>query len=325
VTERDPYLLLERLLRARRFDELLVANADEIKGHYHVSIGLESTAVALAIHRQPGDTITTTYRNHAHLAALGSDLAVMFAEVFGRDLGPQRGRAGSTHLADPNVGIMHTSAMVSGGVSQAVGLAYAGTRTTADAVCFCFFGDGAFGEGAVHESLNLASLWELPVVFVCENNAPPANGKANAFQSASSLLAIAEVNAVPGDAVDAREPSATSEALGRLTGEARAGRGPRFLEARAAQWQGSTTFFPHDATGRTDLRDAGRSGGDAWRDRDDPVLNECRRLLSAGVPMETLLSVDEHVTDEVENALEAGRKAAPAPSEAAITDVVAMP
>jgi TPP-dependent pyruvate/acetoin dehydrogenase alpha subunit len=325
VTEPVPRLLLEPLLRARRFDELLVANADEIKGHYHVSIGLESTAVALSVHRRPGDTITTTYRNHAHLAALGSDLAVMFAEVLGRDLGPQRGRGGSTHLSDPMVGVMHTSAMVSGGVSQALGLAYARIRTTADAVCFCYFGDGAFGEGAVHESLNLASLWELPVVFVCENNASPFDGKANAFQSARSLLAIAEVNAVPGEAVDARHPAATTETMGRLTAEVRAGGGPRFLEARAAQWEGSTSFFPHDATGRTDVRDAGRRCGDDWRDRDDPVLNECRRLLAAGVSMESLVSLDERVTDEVEHALDIGRKATTAPPGAATSDVVASP
>lgn len=325
MTEPDPHLLLAPLLRARRFDELLVANADEIKGHYHVSIGLESTAVALSVHRRPGDTITTTYRNHAHLAALGSDLAVMFAEVLGRDRGSQRGRGGSTHLADPSVGIMHTSAMVSGGVSQALGLAYAGMRKTANAVCFCFFGDGAFGEGAVHESLNLASLWELPVVFVCENNASPADGKANAFQSASSLLAITEVNAVPGEVVDAREPAATTDALGHLTAEVRAGRGPRFLEARAAQWAGSTTFFPHDATGWTDVRDAGRECGDVWRGRDDPVLNECRRLLGAGVPIESLVSLDERVTDEVKDALDVAQKAPSAPSDAAFTDVVAPP
>ncbi|MGQ0804377.1 MAG: thiamine pyrophosphate-dependent dehydrogenase E1 component subunit alpha [Actinomycetota bacterium] len=321
----EPGLLLEPLLRARRFDELLVASAREIRGHYHVSIGLESTAAALAVHRRAGDMVTTTYRNHAHLAALGSDLAVMFAEVLGRDLGPQRGRAGSTHLADPELGILHTSAMVSGGVSQALGLAYAGARREADSVCFCFFGDGAFGEGPVHESLNLARLWELPVVFVCENNAAPEHGRANAYQSAASLLAIAEVHGVAGEAVDARQPAATAEALGRLTYFVRAGGGPRFLEARAAQWEGSTTFFPHDATGRTDVHDAVRPCGDSWRDHDDPVLNECRRLLGAGVAVETLVSLDERVSAAVEEALAAGRQAPVAPPEAALRDVIGSP
>ena len=323
MTSADPDALLAPLLRARRFDEQLMAHADQIRGHYHVSVGMEGTAVALAACRRDGDTVSTTYRNHAHLAAMGSDLETMFGEVLGRDVGHQRGRGGSIHLSDPDLGVLHTSAMVSGGVPQALGLAYGRARTHPEASCFCIFGDGAMGEGAVHESLNLASLWSLPVVFVCENNAPPADGQASAMQAAPSFLAIAELHRTPGEVVDARHPALVVEAMGRLAAETRQGGGPRFLEARAAAWEGNQSFFPHDATGPTDVADAARGHDDPWRSDDDPVLNECRRLLEAGVSMTELAEVDRRVSAEVGAAFAAAERAPVADPGAALTDVVA--
>ena len=317
----EPTELLEALVRARRFDEVMLAHADALRGHYHVSIGLEATAAALALVRRPGDLITTSYRNHAHLAALGSDLSMMFAEIFGRDLGPQRGRAGSTHLSDPALGVLHTSAMVSGGVPIALGHAFALARARAGAVCFCFFGDGAFGEGAVHESLNLASLWSLPVVFVCENNASPRGERANDYQSAPSLLAIAEAHRVRGRAVDARQPAAVLDALGTLTDEVRGGTGPRFLDAQAAAWPGNATFFPQDATGPTDLRDAAQQIDDPWRSVDDPLLNECRRLLAREVRMAAMLELDAAVRAQVTRAADRALRAPMPPPDVAFADV----
>src|SRR5262245_2852099 len=322
MTAIGPTDLLEPLLLARRFDELLLANADAVRGHLHVSIGLEATAAALPQVRRAGDLVTTTYRNHAHLAALGSDLVVMYAEIFGRDLGHQRGRAGSTHLSDPGLGMLHTSAMVSGGVPIALGQAHALIRSRAGAVCFCFFGDGAFGEGAVHESLNLASLWRLPIVFVCENNAAPGTDRANDYQSAASLLALAEAHGIHGTAVDGRHPAAVLEALEALTGDVRDGSGPRFLDAQAGRWPGNATFFPHDATGPTDLRDAQGDADDAWRSTDDPVLNECRRLLATGFALDHMLDIDRRITAEVDDAVRRARLAPVAPPDTAFRDVV---
>ena len=190
-------------------------------------------------------------------------------------------------------------------------------------MCFCFFGDGAFGEGAVHESLNLASVWCLPVVLVCENNAAQRDGQANDYQSASSLLAIAEVHGVPGCAVDARHPGAVLESLESLTEAVRAGRGPRFLDAQAGSWPGNATFFPHDATGPTDLRDAEAPVDDQWRSVDDPLLNECRRLLAENVPMASMLRLDDTVRAEVDKAVRRAH-AAPVPCpEVAFADVCA--
>lgn len=325
MTASETGRLLEPLLRARRFDEGMLRLAPDIRGHFHVSIGFEATAVALAVARRERDLVSTTYRNHAHLAALGSDVAVMFAEVLGRDLGHQRGRSGSIHLSDPDVGLLHTSAMVSAGVPLAAGLAFALRRNAPGAVCFACFGDGAVGEGGVHETLNIAALWELPILFVCENNAPPAEDRANDYQAAPSLVALAQANSIPGADVDARDTESTVETFARLTEEVRGGAGPRFLDAHCPRWPGSEGFWPRDATGATDLTDAAGTRGERWFDDNDPVLREARRLLRAGVSMEDLLAVDERVRREIDAAIGRARAAPVPPAEAAMTDVVGPP
>jgi pyruvate dehydrogenase E1 component alpha subunit len=147
-------------------------------------------------------------------------------------------------------------------------------------------------------------------------------GRANAMQSAESLLAIAQAHRVPGTEVDATDAADTTDALLHLTAEARDGGGPRFLDAQAGQWPGNTTFFPH-GTGATDLADARRPVDDQWRAHDDPVLNEIRRLLAAGLPLDALAAVDRDVVQEVTEAV-AAALAAPAPEpDLALRDVVA--
>jgi pyruvate dehydrogenase E1 component alpha subunit len=212
--------------------------------------------------------------------------------------------------------------MVSGGVPIALGYALALARTEPGAVCFACFGDGAFGEGAVHESLNIASLWRLPVMFICEDNAVAGDDRANAMQSASSLSAIAEVHRVPGTVVDARDAAATVDALTRLTADVRAGAGPRFVDAQTGTWPGNASFFPYDATGPTDLRDAVAPVEDQWLAHDDPVLGECRRLLDAGVTLDALHDVDADVRTEVDAALARALAAPAPPPKVAFADVV---
>src|SRR5665213_4322206 len=138
---------LAAMLRARRFDETLIAHAELVTGVFHVSIGLESSAAALALTRTGADLVMLNHRNHGALAAIGSDLEVAFREILGRDGGPQRGRAGSLHLADAANGVPYTSAMVAGGVALGVGMALAKRRLAREGIVYAFFGDGAMGEG----------------------------------------------------------------------------------------------------------------------------------------------------------------------------------
>ncbi|HUB75485.1 MAG TPA: thiamine pyrophosphate-dependent enzyme [Solirubrobacteraceae bacterium] len=311
---------LRRMLRARRFDETLIEHAPSISGVFHVCIGQEGTAAAVAAARGVDDQLTLTHRNHHHLAALGADLAVMFAEILGRDHGPQRGRAGTLHLADAALGVPYTSAMVGGGVPIALGLAFARARRGEPGIAIACFGDGAMGEGVLHECLNLAQLWQLPVLFLCEGNSPPGAGRANAFQAAASLGALAAAHGVEAQSVDARGPEDVERALGELVARVRAGGGPAFLEALSEPWPGNRTFLPTLTTGRLDLaRAAGEASGE-W-ERSDPILVEARAQLAAGVPFEALLALDGEVRREVAEALTVALASELAPPAAAFEDV----
>jgi acetoin:2,6-dichlorophenolindophenol oxidoreductase subunit alpha len=312
---------LAAMLRARRFEEALLSAADELHGHYHVSIGMEAVAAGLAAARRNGDWVMTGYRNHAHLLAVGADPETMFAEMLGRRGGPQRGRSGSFHLADAERGVPYTSAMVGGQVPLALGLAFAARRRGEARVTFCLFGDGALGEGAVHESLNLAALWDLPLVFVCENNAQPADGQANAFQSAASLAELAAVHGLTALDVDGRVAPDMVSTLVECARKVRAGGGPVFVDAAVGSWPGNESFLPRDVTGPTDL--GAEAAGDAWTSRDDPVLLEARRLLRLGVPPDELHAIDEAAVREMRAALGAARDRPAADPADALTDVVA--
>jgi acetoin:2,6-dichlorophenolindophenol oxidoreductase subunit alpha len=314
--------LFATMLRARRFDEAMLGALDRVDGHYHASIGLEATAAAVGACRRERDRVLTNYRNHAHLLAVGADPTTLLGEIFGRAGGPQRGRSGTFHLADPAHGVPYTSAMVGGGVPIALGVAFAQTRCGSDGLAFAFFGDGALGEGVLHESLNLAELWRLPVLFVCENNAEPTSGRANVYQSAAQLTDLAAAHGLRASAVDARHPAAVLACVAQLVEHVRAGRGPAFCEARAGSWPGNDPFFPLDLTGPTDLADATRTRGERWYDFDDPVLNEARRLLAGGVAPETLWDIDAGARAEMAHALATASTRPPAEPAAALDDVL---
>jgi TPP-dependent pyruvate/acetoin dehydrogenase alpha subunit len=308
----DRFELLRLLLLARRLDEAVLRLAPEIEGHHHVSQGLEASAAALALVRRDGDLIATNYRNHAHLVCVGHDPAVMLAEMLGRRVPAQLGRSGSMHLAAPSRGVLYTSAMVAGGIPQAAGYGFALKRRGTDGVAFCLFGDGAVQEGVTHESLNLAALWELPVVFICENNAGPVDGKANAAQAAPSLTGLATAHSLESAVVDGRDPRAVLEVLRTATEGVRSDSRPRFLDVQSAPWAGNAFFYPRDVTGPTDLRRAEAPTGEDWHDRDDPVLNEARALLADGASIDELLTVEAEVTRRIERAAGEARSIAEA-------------
>jgi TPP-dependent pyruvate/acetoin dehydrogenase alpha subunit len=309
------------MLRARRFDETLIAHAELITGVFHVSIGQEATAGALAAEREQGDLITLNHRNHGALAALGCDLAIMYGEILGRDGGPQRGRAGTLHLADATRGVPYTSAMVAGGPALAVGMALARKRLAQPGIVFAFLGDGALGEGAMHESLNLAALWQLPVLFVCESNSASAPGRANAMQAAPTLHSLAAVHQIPARAVDAGEAEAIAAAMREDVTAVREGGGPRFIEARTPPWPGNASFLPKLVSGPLDLRDAAApQAAPGWPEL-DPLLREARALLASGVELTRLLELDDAVAATAAESFATAAAAPPAPAAAAFEGV----
>ena len=305
---------LTAMLRARRFDETLIEHADLVTGVFHVSIGQEGTAAALAAARAPADLIMLNHRNHGVLAAIGSDLETMFREILGRDGGPQRGRAGSLHLADAANGVPYTSAMVAGGVALAVGMALAKRRLGSEGIVYAVFGDGAMGEGAMHECLNVAKLWELPVLFVCESNAAPGAQRSNALQAARALTELATVHRVPAVSADAGDPEAVAAAMGAATRAVRAGSGPRFIEAHSAPWPGNRTFLPRLVTGALDLREAQGAAPAGWA-AGDPILREARALLADGTPPAAIAELDETIRTQVRTAFSRAVAASPPRAE----------
>lgn len=313
---------LELMLRARRFDETLIEHAGLVRGVFHVGMGQEGTAAAIALEREAPDALMLNHRNHHHLLAGGASPEMLFAEIFGRDLGPYRGRNGTLHLADPACGVHYTSAMVGGTVPLGLGMALARKRRGDPGIAFCCFGDGALGEGILHECLNIAKLWELPVVFVCESNSPPGPGRATGAQAAATLTDLATAHQLPATSVDATDPAAVHEALRAAVAAVRGGHGPRFLLAQTVPWPGNASFIPSLPDGPLDLaRAVDQPAG--W-EAHDPILTETRTRLGDGLALEELIALDGAIREATDDAVRSASAAELAPSEAAFENVWAV-
>jgi len=306
---------LRTLLRIRRFEEALIelARTHDV-GHFHVYVGQEVTGVAALDLLEDGDVGYTTHRNHGHLIARGVDPAAMLAEILGRATGTNRGKGGTLHLASAEHGFPTTSSSVGGPIPIAVGSAFAFRELGNRRVSVALFGDGALEEGAWHESVNIAALRQLPVIFLVENNSLEALGqKANEYPSstlASARLAdLARPFGLPVAVVDGTDSRAVHIAMRRAVRRARALEGPSFIEAQTVRWPGSRPLWPQLLTGPTDLAmawDAGRIGDEyrAWHERQDGVLRFARELLAAGATTrEQILSIDEAAKEEMRSAV----------------------
>src|SRR5690349_13683734 len=185
------------MLLIRRFEEavLRLSNEKQFIGHYHLYIGQEATGVALISLLEPRDRLATTHRNHGHVLARGADPGRAMAEILGRAAGLYGGRGGTIHLGDPDLGFISTSGIVGGCISLGVGAGYACRQLRQGAISAVFFGDGALEEGISFEALNIASLWRLPVLFICENNSigswAPGEGYPTLVHASSDLCSIA--------------------------------------------------------------------------------------------------------------------------------------
>ena len=228
-----------RMLLIRGFEERVAAlyRDGEVPGFVHLSIGQEGTAVGACWPLGPADVITSTHRGHGHCLAKGLDPTGMFAELMGKAQGTNRGRGGSMHIADPTLGIFGANGIVAAGLPIAVGAAKAAQLRADGSVAVAFFGDGAPAQGAFHEAVNLASVWQLPVIFFCENNGYAEFSPAST-QHAASLELRAAGYGVPYVAVDGNDVTATAAVMADVVLAARAGRGPAVVEAATYRWHG---------------------------------------------------------------------------------------
>jgi len=321
---------LETMLLVRRFEEVLVplSAAGHFRGHYHLYIGQEGTGVPAIAALGSGDHIATTHRNHGHVIARGADPGAALAEILGRATGLNRGRGGTIHLCDPSLGFLSTSGVVGGCISLAVGGGYACRRRGDGSVTMALFGDGALEEGVSFEALNIASLWRLPVVFLCENNSAGAMGVAKGryptlVHASTDLRLIPQSVGIETVRVDGVDAAAVHLAATSAVARCRLGKGPIFIEAMTPRWAGSNPLWPELATGVTDLhmatREVSAAGPHAaWYAHDDPLLRLARSLVAGGAQaVERLLAVDDAVKRRMAEAVQfALGSAMPAPDSA---------
>jgi acetoin:2,6-dichlorophenolindophenol oxidoreductase subunit alpha len=231
---------LRMMIRIRLFEESLadLYTRGLLVGVVHLSVGQEATAVGVCSALRSGDQITSTHRGHHHMLARGLDPQRMFAEILGRAGGYCGGKGGSMHVSAPSEGAVGANGIVGGGIPHAVGLAFAAKQLGRDAIAVAFFGDGAANQGVLFESLNLAALWQAPVLFVCENNGYTEFTPTDALTCGESIAARAAAFGIPACVVDGDDVAEVHDAAGRSVEQARAGGGPAFVESRTHRWRG---------------------------------------------------------------------------------------
>ncbi len=302
-----------RMLVIRGFEERVARlyRAGEVPGFVHLSIGQEASAVGACWPLAPADVITSTHRGHGHCLAKGLDPLGMFAELMARDQGTNRGRGGSMHIADPNLGIFGANGIVAAGLPIAVGAATAARLRADQSVAVAFFGDGAVAQGAFHEAVNLAAVWSLPVVFFCENNGY-AEFSAAADQHGAPLVARAVGYGVDYVAVDGNDVVATVAAMVDRVEAMRVGGGPVIVEATTYRWHGHYEGDPERYRTPEEVQE--------WAAR-DPLIRHAATLRAAGVGDDALGSLESAVTEELDAAVAAARAMA-GPSVTTLFDFV---
>lgn len=232
LTEKKAKWMYEKMCEIRQFEDKVheIFQTGVLPGFVHLYAGQEAVAVGVCAHLDDKDSITSTHRGHGHCIAKGCDLNGMMAEIYGKVTGLCKGKGGSMHIADVEKGMLGANGIVGGGFPLAVGAALTAKTLKTDAVAVCFFGDGANNHGTFHEGINMAAIWNLPVIFVAENN---GYAEATPFHYASSCTNIADRAAaynIPGEKVDGKDVMAVYAAAERAVKRARNGEGPTLIE-----------------------------------------------------------------------------------------------
>lgn len=298
----DMLSMYRRMILIRRFEETAVGlrTGGEIYGPVHPYIGQEAIAVGVCSHLSAQDRIASTHRGHGHCLAKGADPARMFAELYGRRDGYCGGKGGSMHIADLSIGMLGANGIVGASLSIAAGAALAAQFEGAGSVAVAFFGDGAVGTGAFHEAMNLSSLWNLPVVWVCENNGWAVRTPLSENVAAEQVTTLASAHGIPSVQVDGNDVEDVAAAASVAVSRARAGHGPSFVEAVTYRmtvhaYLDKTVPDPRDPVER-----------EAWRQRDPIDLYRevltARSVLDGTADAELRSTIEAEIADAVEYA-----------------------
>ena len=290
--------LLKQMWQIRFFEE----KVDEffakgmIHGTTHLAVGQEASAVGAIAVLEERDKITSTHRGHGHCIAKGAEVNRMMAELFGRTTGYCKGKGGSMHIADVEKGNLGANGIVGGGFAIATGAALTSQMKNEGYVVLCFFGDGASNEGSFHEALNLASIWKLPVVFVCENNQYGMSGPAKEMMNVEDVAKRAMAYGVPGKVVDGNDVFDVMNGVGEAVERARNGEGPSIIEAKTYRWKG------HSKSDAKKYRT--REEEQEWRAK-DPIARLRDALIQEGVlTEEAAAEIKSAAKKEIEDSVE---------------------
>jgi len=306
--------MYRRLLRIRIFEETVVnlQTKGEFPGAAHTSIGQEGEIVGACMALRDDDYMVGNHRSHGHPIGKGADLRGLMAEVMGRNTGVDHGKGGSMHLADFKIGSLGETSIVGSGIPVAVGAALGSKMMKTDRVCLCFFGDGAANEGAFHEGLNLAAVWKLPAIFLCENNFYAVTTPIALTLAVKDVATRAQAYEMPGVIVDGQDAVAVFAAVSEAVERARAGLGPSLIEAK-------TYRYLEHSVGMRVPRGAYRSDEEIaqWKKRDPIVIHRSALISNRVAGEQEVIEIEAQVRAEVDAAVEYARQSEfPNPAEA---------
>jgi pyruvate dehydrogenase E1 component alpha subunit len=289
--------LLREMLRIRRFEEKCAElySAGKIRGFLHLYIGEEAVAVGVMEALTRDDAVVATYREHGHALARGVSAGPLMAEMFGKQEGCSRGRGGSMHVFDAGRRFYGGNAIVGGGLPIAVGLGLADVYLGRGRITACFFGDGAVAEGEFHESMNLAALWKLPVLFVCENNLYAMGTHIARALSQTDLTAKARTYGIATESVDGMDVVAVERAARRAADVVRAGNGPFFLECRTYRFRAHSMFDAELYRDRAEVEE--------WKKRDPIALLRSKLAQARALDDDAFAALDTEVGQELARAV----------------------
>jgi pyruvate dehydrogenase E1 component alpha subunit len=310
--------MYRKMLEIRHFEEKVheLYGQNLVPGTIHLYAGQEATAVGVCTNLRKDDYITSTHRGHGHCIAKGAKLEKVMAEILGKKTGYCKGKGGSMHIADFTIGMLGATAVVGAGLPIVTGAGLSIKLRGTDQVVACFFGDGASNQGTFHEGINMAAVWALPVLFVCENNLYAMGTRQSRVMMIENVADRASAYGIPGVTVDGNDVIAVYEATHEAVRRAREGKGPTLIECKTYRYKGHSRFDPATYRPKEEVED--------WL-RKDPIPRFKKKLLEKGFLTEKeAIQIEEEVVKAVEAAVKfAVESPYPAPEEA-LEDVYAQ-
>jgi len=301
----------DSMVLQRKFEEKAgqLYGQQKIRGFCHLYIGQEACSSGSVSALKKGDKYITAYRDHGHPLALGTDPSKIMAELYGKVTGTTKGKGGSMHIFDKEVGFMGGHGIVGAQIPLGAGIGFAEKYKGTDNLCICYFGDGAIRQGAFHEALNMAMTWKIPTIFVVENNGYAMGTSVARTSNVRELYTLGEAYDIPSEAVDAMDVEIVHEAVSRAAERARKGEGPTFLEFKTYRYRGHSMSDPQKYRTKEEVAE--------WKLRDPIELIKDRMLTNKIVTQEELDAIDERVKKQVDDAVKFAEESPfPKPEEA---------